>query len=88
MPSKSDTSDESDVSTPGRTKVHQSVDVTSTEPTSEPKLPSERDESVGITGGVPSERVQQAHRDVERGLQDTSYGQATNDAYEKLKSGK
>ena len=50
-----------------------------------PKLPHERDESVGATGGVPSETVQQAYRDVKRGLQDTSRGTAANAAYEKLK---
>lgn len=52
-----------------------------------PKLPHERDESVGMTGGVPSKAVQQAYRDVKRGLQDTSRGTAANIAYEKLKQG-
>lgn len=52
---------------------------------SAPKLPHERDESVGTTGGVQSEKIQQAYRDVERGLQDTSRGTAANAAYEKLK---
>ena len=50
-----------------------------------PKLPHERDESVGMTGGVPSEAMQQAYLDVKRGLQDTSRGTAANRAYEKLK---
>jgi hypothetical protein len=50
-----------------------------------PKLPHERDESVGSTGGVPSAAVQQAYKDVKRGLQDTSRGAAANLAYEKLK---
>ncbi len=50
-----------------------------------PKLPHERDESVGTTGGVPSAAVQQAYRDVKRGLQVTSRGTAANRAYEKLK---
>ena len=50
-----------------------------------PKLPHERDESVGATGGIPSATVQQAYRDVKRGLQDTSRGTAANAAYEKLK---
>jgi hypothetical protein len=50
-----------------------------------PKLPHERDESVGMTGGVPSDAMQQAYRDVKRGLQDTSRGAAANRAYEKLK---
>ena len=52
---------------------------------SAPKLPHERDESVGTTGGVPSAMIQQAYRDVKRGLQDTSRGTAANAAYEKLK---
>lgn len=51
----------------------------------EPKLPHEQDESVGSTGGVPSPLVQQAYKDVKRGLQDTSRGAAANAAYEKLK---
>ena len=38
----------------------------------QPKLPHEADESTGSTGGVPSQRVQQSQRDVQRGLQDTS----------------
>ena len=50
-----------------------------------PKLPHEHDESVGATGGIPSATVQQAYRDVKRGLQDTSRGTAANAAYEKLK---
>ena len=50
-----------------------------------PKLPHERDESVGSTGGVPRPAVQQAYKDVKRGLQDTSRGAAANAAYEKLK---
>ena len=57
---------------------------TPAEPTA-PKLPHERDESVGATGGVPSATVQQAYRDVKRGLVDTSRGTAANAAYEKLK---
>lgn len=35
--------------------------------TPRPKLPHEHDESVGATGGVPSEAMQQAYRDVKRG---------------------
>ena len=51
-----------------------------------PKLPHERDESVGSTGGVPSPEMQQAYKDVKRGLQDTSRGTEANVAYEKLKN--
>lgn len=58
---------------------------TASTPPASPKLPHERDESVGMTGGVPSATVQQAYRDVKRGLQDTSRGTAANSAYEKLK---
>ena len=50
-------------------------------------LPHEQDESVGSTGGVQSATVQQAYKDVKRGLQDTSRGAAANEAYEKLKHG-
>ena len=50
-----------------------------------PKLPHEQDQSVGSTGGLPSAAVQQAYKDVMRGLQDTSRGTAANRAYEKLK---
>ncbi|MDD2712289.1 MAG: hypothetical protein PHU77_05145 [Simplicispira sp.] len=39
-----------------------------------PKLPHERDESVGMTGGAPSAVMQQAYRDVERGLVNTDAG--------------
>lgn len=36
-----------------------------------PKLPHERDESVDMTHGEPDAQMQQAYRDVQRGLQDT-----------------
>ena len=51
-----------------------------------PKLPHERDEAVGSTGGVPSPEMQQAYKDVKRGLQDTSRGTDANAAYQKLKN--
>ena len=64
--------------------VNTKLPATVTTPTA-PKLPHERDESVGTTGGVPSAAVQQAYKDVKRGLQDTSRGIAANQAYEMLK---
>lgn len=64
--------------------INTMLPATITTPTA-PKLPHEHDESVGTTGGVPSDAMQQAYRDVERGLQDTSRGTAANRAYEKLK---
>ena len=39
-----------------------------------PQLPHERDQSVGMTDGNPSAKVQQAYRDVKRGLVDTDDG--------------
>lgn len=39
-----------------------------------PKLPHERDQSPDMTDGVPSPVMQQAYRDVERGLVDTDAG--------------
>ncbi len=49
------------------------------------KLPHERDESVGMTGGVTSVPMQQAHKDLARGLQDTDRGPVADHAYRKLK---
>ena len=49
------------------------------------KLPHERDESVGMTGGVTSEPMQQAHMDLSRGLQDTDRGPEADRTYRKLK---
>ncbi len=51
-----------------------SVDTTQREsgaPNEMPKLPHERDESVDMTHGAPSDAMRQAHADLERGLQDT-----------------
>ncbi len=48
-------------------------------------LPHERDEVVGETGAVPSEKVRQGYRDLKRGLQDTSRAPEADAAYEKLK---
>ena len=39
-----------------------------------PKLPHERDQSVDMTDGIPIPQMQQAYRDVERGLVDTDAG--------------
>ena len=50
-----------------------------------PKLPHERDETPGMTGGEPSERVQQGHRDVARGVQDTSRAPEADRTYRRLK---
>lgn len=50
------------------------LNVDTTQPQSDtqvPRLPHERDESVDMTHGAPSTAMQQAHADLERGLQDT-----------------
>jgi hypothetical protein len=52
---------------------------------SEPKLPHERDESVSTTGAEPSDKVEQASRDLARGLQDTDRGPEIDGTYRKLK---
>lgn len=53
--------------------------------TATPKLPHDRDEAASMTGGAPSDLIQQAHRDVSRGLQDTDRGAETDATYRKLK---
>ena len=50
-----------------------------------PLMPHERDQSVGMTDGQPDANVQQAYRDVKRGLQDTDRGPAADQAYKKQK---
>lgn len=50
-----------------------------------PKLPHERDQSVDMTHGKPDVQVQQAYRDVQRGLQDTDRGPPADEAYQKQK---
>ena len=55
---------------------------------SAPKMPHERDESSGATGGAPDARVQQAAIDVAQGRQDTSRGEATERAYRAQKKPK
>ena len=50
-----------------------------------PKLPHERDESVDMTHGEPDPQIEQAYRDVQRGLQDTDRGPPADKAYQKQK---
>jgi hypothetical protein len=57
-------------------------------PGKDPLLPHERDEgheAGGMTGGVPSEVVQQGARDVARGIEDTSRAAEADRTYEHLK---
>jgi hypothetical protein len=66
---------------------HASVDLTVPNRSSAPGTPHERDETVGMTGGVPSRRVEQAFDDVEAGRSDTSRANETDRAYRQLKDG-
>ena len=50
-----------------------------------PKLPHERDQSVGMTDGAPSKKVEQAYKDVSQGQQDTDRGPEAERTYQKLK---
>ncbi len=49
-----------------------------------PKQPHERDESADSQQAAPSDRMQQAHDDVERGVVDTSRAEATDQTYERV----
>ena len=49
------------------------------------KMPHERDQDIDMTPDANSPAVQQAKKDVDRGLKDTSSAPEKNDAYEKLK---
>ena len=72
-----------DTSIPAPTE--KAVDLQSPAASTSPAMPHERDESTGMTGGVPSERVQQGQRDLKRGVQDTSRAPEADTAYRKLK---
>ena len=58
----------------------------SAEKEEKPKLPHERDESVDMTHGESDPKMEQAYRDVQRGLQDTDRGPSADKAYQKQKS--
>ena len=61
------------------------TDLTSAPTDDQADLPHERDESVGMTGGISNPVIVQGHKDLERGLEDTSRSQETDKAYRKLK---
>ena len=50
------------------------------------ELPHERDEAVDMTGEQTNPLIEQAERDVRKGLKDTSKGPEMDRAYKKLKS--
>jgi hypothetical protein len=62
-----------------------SAATTSGAASSNPSLPHDRDEKVGMTGGVQSARAQQGARDLKRGLRDTTRAPEAEAAYRKLK---
>ena len=49
------------------------------------RLPHERDQSTAMTAATPDPAIQQAARDVKRGLSDTSKGAETDKAYQRQK---
>jgi hypothetical protein len=71
--------------TPAETTPAAKVDLTSPSAPASPAMPNDRDEKVGMTGGVPSERVRQGGRDLKRGVQDTSRAPEADKAYQKQK---
>lgn len=51
----------------------------------EARLPHERDEATAMTGGIRSPDIEQAYKDVTRGLQDTDKGPPSHRAYQQQK---
>jgi hypothetical protein len=70
---------------PGHGTTAVGVDLSSRKPSSSPTLPHERDEGAGMTGGVASERIAQGHRDLKRGIEDTSRAPEADRTYRRLK---
>ena len=70
---------------PHETTPDAQVDLTSTGKSTSPAMPNDRDEKTGMTGGVPSKRVQQGSADVKRGVKDTSRAPEADAAYQKQK---
>jgi hypothetical protein len=72
---------------PVETTPAANVDLTAPGKSTSPAMPNDRDEKAGMTGGVPSERVQQGAKDVKRGVQDTTRAPEADKAYQKQKQG-
>ncbi|MES2226194.1 MAG: hypothetical protein V4540_00270 [Pseudomonadota bacterium] len=70
---------------PPHRKPEAGIDLTTAAEPSSPPLPHERDEGVGMTDGVPSERMRQGLGDLKRGVQDTSRAPEADRAYRKLR---
>ncbi|CAN7148139.1 hypothetical protein LJR129_000029 [Acidovorax sp. LjRoot129] len=51
----------------------------------EARLPHERDQATDMTDGERHPEIEQAYKDVERGLQDTDRGVPAHNAYQKQK---
>ncbi|KQW37445.1 hypothetical protein [Rhizobacter sp. Root404] len=65
-----------------------SVDLVDPGDSTNPHMPHDRDERVGMTDGKPSEAIKKAHDDVERGVKDTTRAPEADAAYKKLKTGR
>jgi hypothetical protein len=70
---------------PQRADGGEGVDLTSNQESKSPRMPHERDEKTGMTGGAKSARVEQGARDIKKGMQDTSRAPEADAAYKKQK---
>lgn len=61
------------------------IDTARAAPESEPRLPHERDETVGMTNQTPDMKMQRAQRDLAQGRVDTDRGPVTDRVYRQLK---
>lgn len=57
-----------------------------TRPVTPLPLPHERDEAVGMTGGIASAPMKQAFKDLTHGIQDTDRSAEADRTYKKLKA--
>lgn len=64
---------------------NEKVKATSDHEPSKLDLPNERDEKLGMTGGVQSARIQQGALDLKRGVQDISRAPEADVAYKRSK---
>lgn len=70
-----------DLTTPAQFSKDNAIDLVQ----DSPKMPHERDQSVEMTGGIQSKKVQQAAKDIQNGLKDTSRALEADAAYQKQK---
>ena len=86
MPTR-DKSNDPAAGAPGRPANGPGETAQSREARPEPKLPHERDESASQQGTPPQEPIEQARKDVEKGLADTGKKPVMDAVYERQKRG-